>query len=571
VNKFLELIKAFGPGRLLAAGVATATVIAFLVVIASRLSAPSLGLLYSDLAIEDSGEIVSRLEALGTPYELKGNGSMIYVPEGDVLRLRMSMAEQGLPSGGSIGWELFDRTDSLGTTSFVQNINHLRALEGELARTIRTIDRVAAARVHLVLPRRELFTRESRQPSASIIIKLKGGALESKQVSAIQSLVAAAVPDLKVDQVSIVDDKGNLLSGRAEDEDSGGGLGFDKLRGDYEARLKEAIEALVERSVGIGNVRAEVSADMNFDRITTNAELYDPESQVARSTQTVEESNESSEGAEEQTVTVGNNLPENDGEANAGPQALTRSGRTEETINYEISRTVRTQVHESGTINRISVAVLVDGTYTTDAEGNRTYAPRNEEELQKIDALVRSSIGFDAERGDQIEVINMRFSRIEDDPDFVVDDGWLLTKHDYIRMAEIGALVLIALLIIMLVLRPLIGRLTREAPAAAPALPAPGNGGAAQLAAHPDQQQGQLAAPVDTTAIIKAVEAGEMAPEEAQAILAQQADEDDGETVNIAMIEGRVKASSTRKLVELIDRHPEEAVSILRSWMYQDA
>src|SRR5690606_8722568 len=152
-----------------------------------RVTSPSLALLYGNLDIRDSGQIVSKLEAMKVPYELTGNGSQMLVPEDQVLRLRMTMAEAGLPSGGSIGYEIFDRSEALGTTSFVQNINHLRALEGELARTIRSLDDVQSARVHLVLPKREVFSREHREPSASIVLRTRGGRLDAAQVRAIQN------------------------------------------------------------------------------------------------------------------------------------------------------------------------------------------------------------------------------------------------------------------------------------------------------------------------------------------------------------------------------------------------
>jgi flagellar M-ring protein FliF len=568
VDKVLDFLKTYGPGRVLAAGMVLATVIAFFAVIGFRLSAPSMSLLYSDLAIEDSGEIVNRLESMGIAYEIKGNGSIIYVPDKDVLRLRMNMAEQGLPSGGSTGWELFDRSDSLGTTSFVQNINHLRALEGELARTIRTIEKVGAARVHLVLPRRELFSRESREPSASIVLKLKGGgSLEPSQVSAVQSLVAAAVPGLKSDNVSIVDDRGTLLSQRKSLDDPTGAATFTRTRSAYEAKIKSAVESLVEQSVGIGNVRAEVSADMNFDRVTTNAEIYDPDSQVARSTQSVEESNESSESSADQTVSVANNLPDAEtATQNPNDQSVNRSGRTEETVNYEISKTIRTQVHESGTVKRISLAVLVDGIYDVDANGNREYKPRPEEDLKQLEALVKSSIGFDAERGDQVQVINMKFSRLEDDPDFAVDEGIPLTKNDYMRIGEVGGLVLIGLLIIFMVLRPLIARLI----SGEPVLPA-----ATSLVEKSENDLPALTPPPSMAdRVIQAIEAGEMTPDQAKQMITEGIEKGEltgFDAIDLAQIEGRVKASSTKKLVELVERHPEEAVTIMRSWMYQDA
>lgn len=541
----------------MAIGVAAATAIAFFAVIGFRLTSPGLSLLYSDLDINDSSQIVSRLESMGIPYDLKGDGSVIYVPDSDVLRLRMAMAEDGLPTGGSIGYEIFDRSDTLGATSFVQNINHLRALEGELARTIRTIDKVQAARVHLVMPRRELFSRENRSPSASIVIKNRSSAsLDIGQVNAIQSLVAAAVPDLKADQVSIVDEKGNLLSQRTGDGISTSGNGLHKARIAYEQNIKRAVEALVEQSVGIGGVRAEVTAEMNFDRVTTNSELFDPDSQVARSTQTVEESTESTENEAEQAVTVQNNLPEAQ-QQESSPSSVNRASRVEETTNFEISKTIRTMVHESGTVKRLSVAVLVDGNYTTAEDGTRTYAPRTDEELTKIEELVKTSIGFNEDRGDTMKVVNMRFARLEDDPNFV-EEEFFLTKPEMLRLGEIGVLLILGTLLIFMVMRPLISRTivvsdprsALPAPAGTPQLPGGGGSG--------DE--------------IEAVETGngDEVAAALQAALQAQGGGGDSEMIDIAQIEGKVKASSTKKLHELVERHPEEAVSIMRNWMYQD-
>lgn len=541
----------------MAIGVAAATAIAFFAVIGFRLTSPGLSLLYSDLDINDSSQIVSRLESMGIPYDLKGDGSVIYVPDSDVLRLRMAMAEDGLPTGGSIGYEIFDRSDTLGATSFVQNINHLRALEGELARTIRTIDKVQAARVHLVMPRRELFSRENRSPSASIVIKNRSSAsLDIGQVNAIQSLVAAAVPDLKADQVSIVDEKGNLLSQRTGDGISTSGNGLHKARIAYEQNIKRAVEALVEQSVGIGGVRAEVTAEMNFDRVTTNSELFDPDSQVARSTQTVEESTESTENEAEQAVTVQNNLPEAQ-QQESSPTSVNRASRVEETTNFEISKTIRTMVHESGTVKRLSVAVLVDGNYTTAEDGTRTYAPRTDEELTKIEELVKTSIGFNEDRGDTMKVVNMRFARLEDDPNFG-EEEFFLTKPEMLRLGEIGVLLILGTLLIFMVMRPLISRTivvtdprsALPAPAGTPQLPGGGGSG--------DE--------------IEAVETGngDEVAAALQAALQAQGGGGDSEMIDIAQIEGKVKASSTKKLHELVERHPEEAVSIMRNWMYQD-
>lgn len=179
MNSFFQMLRQLGPARLLTMGVVTVGLVVFFMFMTSRLTTPELSLLYSDLAIEDAGEIAGRLESMDVPYELRGDGRQVYVPASDVLRLRMLMASEGLPNGGSVGYELFDKSDGIGTTSFVQQLNHLRALEGELSRTIAAISQVQTARVHLVLPRRELFSRTRQEPSASIVLKLRGPGLQS--------------------------------------------------------------------------------------------------------------------------------------------------------------------------------------------------------------------------------------------------------------------------------------------------------------------------------------------------------------------------------------------------------
>ncbi len=282
------MLRNLGAARLAILGVTAAALIGFFLFIGMKVTQPRMALLYGNLDLQDSANIVARLEQQKVPYQIAANGAQVLVPEDRVLRLRMQMAEAGVPAGGSIGYELFDKANALSATNFMQNLNHLRAMEGELARTIRAIDQVQSARVHLVLPKREVFSREQREPSASIVIKTRGGRLDQPQVRAIQNLVAGAVPDLKSSRVAIIDDRGNLLAGanteEAADPVAAGASKMVEVRRQAEDRLRKAIETLLERSVGIGNVRAEVSVDMDFDRVTTNQELFDPEQQVVRST-----------------------------------------------------------------------------------------------------------------------------------------------------------------------------------------------------------------------------------------------------------------------------------------------
>ena len=258
MDQFVNSLRNLGATRLaILAGTAAAT-IAFIVFLVTRVNAPGMALLYGDLELEDSGRLVSRLESMGVPYQLRAEGSQIFVPADRALQLRMTLAQEGLPNTGSVGYEVFDKSGSLGASSFVNDINRVRALEGELSRTIKTIASVRAARVHLVLPRRELFSREKQEPSASIALRLRNGdQLTPSQVRAIQSLVAAAVPGLTPSRVSVVDHNGNLLARSVDDAKEGGSLAgrSDELRRAYEQRVSRSIEELVGRAVGHGKVR----------------------------------------------------------------------------------------------------------------------------------------------------------------------------------------------------------------------------------------------------------------------------------------------------------------------------
>src|SRR5690349_11914856 len=285
----------------------TAAMIGFFAFIILRVTSPQMTPLFTDLSVEDSAAIIKDLERQAVNYEVRNEGAIIMVPRELVTRLRMKFAEGGLPKGGGVGYEIFDKSESLGTTSFVQNINHLRALEGELARTIRAIERVQMARVHLVLPERPLFSRDKAEPSASIVLRVRG-ALEAQQVRAIRHLVASAVNGLKPNRVSVVDENGRLLADGAADELAGGGVSADERQIAFERRMRDQVESIVSSIVGPGRSRVQVAAEFDFNRITQTSDKYDPEGRVVRSSQTREESSLTNDNREGQ-VTVGNELP----------------------------------------------------------------------------------------------------------------------------------------------------------------------------------------------------------------------------------------------------------------------
>ena len=534
----------------------TAALVGVFAFIILRVTAPQMSPVFTDLTPEDSAAVVKDLERQAIPYEIKNDGAIILVPRDRLTRIRMKLAEGGLPKGGGVGYEIFDKSDTLGATSFVQNINHLRALEGELARTIKAIDRVQAARVHLVLPERPLFSRDKVEPSASIVLRVRG-ALEANQVRSIRHLVASAVNGLKPQRVSIVDEAGTLLADGAASDVTGGISGsVEERQAGYEKRLKEQVESIVSSVVGPGRARVQLSAEFDFNRITETLDKFDPEGRVLRSSQTREESANS--GSAEGLVSVGNELPggqqsqqgqgggqqgQPSGQLTAGQRD--QSKKSEEIVNYEISRSTKTQVTEGGRVKRISAAVLVDGSYSKNDKGETAYQPRSKEELERIGALVRSAIGFDQKRGDQIEIVNLRFAEQPTSP-IQEPAGFLsflqLTKDDIMRWIELAVMALLGLVVLLFVVRPLVRRILTEEPRLAgnaPGTPAIAGATGSATAALPD-----AAAPP-------------LAPSQASRM------------IDMAQVQGQVHAQSMQRVGELAERNPNETVAIVRQWLQE--
>ncbi|MBU1304482.1 MAG: flagellar M-ring protein FliF [Alphaproteobacteria bacterium] len=419
-----------------------------------RAQTPNLAPLYTGLSLEDSSAILSELQTQNVPYELRGDGDTILVPRDQITTLRMTLAGSGLPTRGQVGYEIFDQQSTLGATSFVQNINNVRALEGELARTITSLNRIKTARVHLVLPERALFQRERKDPSASIVLSVRGE-LSGGEIQAIQHLVASAVEGLKPSLVSIVDDQGNLLaSGSGDEQDALVGQGAERTLS-YENLVRTRVEDMLANVVGAGRARVEVSAEIDFNRSTTTQETFDPESQVVRSSQVRETENLT--GNANGQVTVANELP---GASGAGGTGATDQGKSsEEVTNYEISKTTQTAVTEAGAVKRLSVAVVVDGVYADDGSGNLTYTPRTADEVAQILTLVRSAVGYSEARGDTVEVVNMQFAERPGlgAPGTDAAGGLLdFTRDDIMNGAEMAVTLLIALALVFFVMRPLL-------------------------------------------------------------------------------------------------------------------
>jgi flagellar M-ring protein FliF len=578
VQAFWAFFKTLGATRIMAMGAVTIALMAFFAYLTLRVTTSPLVPLFTDLTVEDSSAIIKDLERQAIPYEIKNEGAVVMVPKDQVPRLRMKLAESGLPKGGGVGYEIFDKSDALGATSFVQNINRLRALEGELARTIRGIDRVQAARVHLVLPERPLFSRDKADPSASIVLKVRG-ALEPQQVRAIRHLVATAVTGLKPQRVSVVDETGRLLAdGNAED--GPGGINAEDRKVTFERRLREQVESIVTSVVGPGRARVQLTADFDFNRITQTSDKFDPDGRVVRSSQTREEVTGSADGASG-TVSVGNELPNaNRPVDGAAQQPRDQNRKTEEVVNYEISRTTKTEVIEGGRVNRVSVAVVVDGIYGRNEKGEQTYQPRGKEEIDRIAALVRTAIGFDQKRGDQVEVANLRFADAPVTP-IAEPEGWMrflrFTKDDVMQLIEQLVMVLLGLVVLLFVVRPLTRRIFAPqlgADGAPRALIGPGGvavgpGGVALGSAGTVTVGGGVnisAAPGGSITSAGGPNVSIVGSDESVAISNRTS-----AMIDIAQVQGQVHAQSVQKVGELADRNPNETVSIIRSWLHEHA
>jgi flagellar M-ring protein FliF len=346
--------------------------------------------LFSNLTSEDASSIVSKLQEKKIPYQISASGNTISVPADQVAETRLELAASGLPQGGGVGFEIFDKK-MMGATEFEQQLNYRRALQGELSRTINSLDEIASSRVHIVIPKDSLFIEQQKKPTASVTIKLKGGrTLQQSQIEGIAHLVASSVEGLNAEDVMVVDSQGNILSKNK----SGSRLtNLSNSQVEYQRNVEKdlaaQIKSMLENVVGPGKAVVRVAADIDFRVMEKTEETFDPESSVVRSSQ---------KQAEKQMGT---------GAAAGTPQ----QEKTDELINYEINKVTSKTVMPVGEVKKLSIAVMVDGTYTKDAKGNETFQPRDKKELDTLEDVVRKSAGFNATRGDQVVVTSMPFQR----------------------------------------------------------------------------------------------------------------------------------------------------------------
>ncbi|MBN9466389.1 MAG: flagellar M-ring protein FliF [Brevundimonas sp.] len=538
---FTAALQKFGIGRLAAVLGVAAGVAAVLVAVMLRMGQAPDALLYSNLDLREAGEITAALDQAGIKYKSQGDGSTIMVNRDEVGTARILVAGKGLVTSGSVGYELFDNQSVLGQTEFQQQLNEQRALQGELARTIMSMRGITAARVHITMPRREMFTSAAGEPTAAVLVGLGGRDLTGDQVRAIRNLVASSVPNLKPDRVTVADQNNRTLA--AGGEDGFTSASAEEAKGNAEAQLQARIKDIVEGVVGVGAARVQVTADIDHSRSTTQEQKFDPDGQVVRSTTTNGSQSSDTTARPDGGVTATNNIP--GGAAPDATQAGSRSAENAETTNYEISNTTTTTTKEPGEVKKLAVAVAVDGKWTPakDGKGEATYAPRSAEEIAQIKSLVAAAAGIDETRGDKIEVINVRFNR-----DAGVAGGldgassmFDFSKDDIMRGVELLVLLITGVLLIFFVLRPLLKTATggTNLPALAGA-------------------DGVPVTPLTTTII---------GPDGQPQLVQLPPPSEMEQKIDIARIEGQVKASSVKKVADFVQSHPDEATGILRSWV----
>jgi flagellar M-ring protein FliF len=498
---------------------ALAAVIAVVAVALLWLRTPDFRVLYSNLSERDGGEVLAALAQLDVPYRVEQGGSAILVPAGQVYDLRLRLAAQGLPKGGTVGFELMDG-QQFGISQFAEQVNYQRALSGELARSIQSVAAVQSARVHLAIPRPTVFVREQQQPSASVFLEMyPGRRLEGGQVSAIQHLVASSVPDLSAGNVTVVDQAGNLLSSAAAEPGRGMDASQLKYAHTLEAGYAARIESILRPIVGPENVRAQVAAALDFSQVEQTSESFRPNPGPAeaaiRSQQTVETVNAGPAGPSGVPGALSNQppgaasapltapaTPAPAGAPRAGPAApgaaaaplLPTSTHRENTVNYEVDKTIRHVREEVGAVKRLSAAVVVNYRREVDGAGKATFRPLSEDELRQINTLAREAMGFNQERGDTLNVVNAPFNGEVVPEGVAAPSAWGKAIEDLTSPAGVMALaryllaavvLVIALGLVRSALRDLAraGRIEPGLGGRGPMQPEPGIQGAAAYAA----------------------------------------------------------------------------------------
>lgn len=524
ITKWNEKVKNFWqqgttPQKILAIGALISVTLVFIMLLI-WLNQEEYAVLYSNLKQQDSASVVEYLKKQNIDYKLKDNGSTILIPKNKVYDVRLEIAGQEILGKGNVGFDIFSK-NSIGQTDFVQRINYQRALQGELSATISAIPEIQHARVHLVLPKKSLFVEEETEASASILVELKRGKeLTKEQIRSIVNLVATAVEGLSKENITVVDNRGKLLYRSTKDEQE---LGLSSTQLEYKLNLEKSlarkIENLLYPVVGAGKVLAQVNVELDLSEQNIYKESYDPDTAVIRSEQRVKETSRGTAQAE--ASKAGPQYQQQGG----GTQTSEETARTQETINYEISKQEQRVRIPKGQLSKVTVAVLVDGVYKKGKDGKLVYEPRPDAELDKIKDIVKSAVGFDPKRGDIVEVASMQFTPIEiAEPSF-----WQILLdylHKFIKPI-LNTVVLLAFL--LLVIRPVVLSVIK-----------------------PKVEE--------ETAEMEALE-------EAEETQVPQLSEEE-----LAALEAKRPFEEIKqKAATILDKYPDDAVTIIKGWVREDA
>ena len=456
----LSLVRQLG----LMIGLAATIAIGFAVVLWSQ--EPDYRVLYSNVAYADANEIVDQLQLFSIPYKFDASGRSILVPNEQLHKARLRLAAEGFSGDNTVGFELLDKEQGLGTSQFMENARYRRGLEGELARTIGSMLSVRKARVHLALPKQSVFVRDQRKPTASVFLELLAGRkLERVQVEAIANLIASSIPSLASEDVTVVDQKGRLLNTRDADVDVV--LAAKQL--EYTRKIEETllnrVNSILQPVVGLGNFRAEVSADIDFTAVEQTDEIFNPDLPSLRSEQTMDESTTGNNEARGIPGALSNQPPgaatvpevvvDADGVPIAG-DAPPQSARSQATRNYELDRSISYTRHQMGRVKRLSVAVVVDDFMAAGGSPEAGKTAWSQQDLDRLTILVRDSVGFSALRGDSVNVLNSPFAATEE----FVDEDIPIWQQEWVwDIARKAAAGLFVLLLVFGLLRPILNNL----------------------------------------------------------------------------------------------------------------
>jgi len=490
--------------------------------------------LYSQLNMQDAGAVVAKLKEMKIPYTLKGDGTTIQVSSGMVYDTRLRLATEGLPHSEP-GWRLIDQAPLLGLTEPVQKLNYLRALQGELSRTIMSVASVHSARVHLVIPEKRLFSEQQEKTTASVVLKLvPGRRLSPEQIRGITQLVASSVPGLNRQEVVILDDTGQIL----EEEHRGNALAQNEAQLAHQRALENDLErkvqTLLEAAVGKSKVRVRVSAALDFQHLERTEERFDADNPALRSQQRVKEEGSGVGFWAVGTPGVSTNVPEGAAPAPGTKDNKTTSTRQSDTVNNELSKTVTKIVAPTGEIKKLTVAVLVDGTYQAGSQGARQHVSRSAEEIAKYREIIKSAVGYNETRGDRVDVADAAFDT-QDEPDTALRSE--AQRAFWAQLIRYGGYIILGLLFCLFIARPLVQWITGR----------------------------QVETVVETMLprTVQELEAGmgiaDMLPEAAEAARAR---------LPASTQHAKPMGATLRtRVMELAKKDPEHAVEILRLWL----